>query len=305
MAISTSVTVNREQAIDRYIAVRDRMPLAQFPKQSIYIDNLESITNDIDVFVLDGFGVLNLGEEPIPNAVERIANLQTAGSAVWVLTNGATKPAATTAVKYEDWGFNIKPSNVVSSRDALMRGMARHPATLKWGIAATDFAQIDQLSKHAEHLLDDPQIYSDCEAFVLLSGLNWSDHRQRLLEEALIQRPRPVLVGNPDLVAPHPSHISIEPGYFAHQVQDATGVAPEFYGKPFKDAFDIVSENLVGIPPTRIAMVGDTLHTDILGGAAAGWKTVLISDFGLFKGRDVEEAIERSGIRPDYIAPVT
>ncbi len=303
--MSLSISVDREQAIDRYISLRDRMPQAVFPKQSIHIDNLESITDDIDVFVLDGFGVLNLGDQPIPNAVKRIANLQTAGCAVWVLTNGATKPAASTAAKYDDWGFNIKASNVVSSRDALMRGMARHPATLKWGVAATDFAQIDQLSKHAEHLLDDPQIYNDCDAFIFLSGLDWSDHRQKLIEEALNVRPRPVLVGNPDLVAPHPGHISIEPGYFAHQVQDATGVVPEFYGKPFKDAFEIVSENLAGVPPERIAMVGDTLHTDILGGAAAGWKTVLIKDFGLFKGRDVEEAIERSGIRPDYIAPVT
>ena len=303
--MSLSFSVDREQAIDRYIAVRERMPQAQFPKQSIHIDNLESITEDIDVFVLDGFGVLNLGDEPIPNAVERIANLQSTGCAVWVLTNGATKPATSTAERYDNWGFNIKASNVVSSRDALVRGMARHPAELKWGIAATDFAQIDQLSKNSSELLDDAQIYNDCDGFILLSGLNWSDHRQQLLEAALIARPRPVLVGNPDLVAPHPGHISIEPGYFAHQVQDATGVAPEFYGKPFKDAFDIVSEKLAGVPPERIAMVGDTLHTDILGGAAAGWKTVLITDFGLLKGRDVEEAIERSGIRPDYIAPVT
>ncbi len=303
--MSFSFSIDREQATDRYIALRERMPQAQFPKQSIHIDNLESITEDIDAFVLDGFGVLNLGDEPIPNAVERIANLQTAGCTVWVLTNGATLPAASSAQKYDKWGFNIKASNVVSSRDALMRGIAHHPADWRWGIAATDFAQIDQLSPHSSLLLDDAPIYNDCDAFILLSTKDWSDYRQQLLEAALKVRPRPVLVGNPDLVAPHPGRISIEPGYFAHQTQDVTGVVPEFYGKPFKDAFDIVSEQLIDIPPHRIAMVGDTLHTDILGGAAAGWKTVLITDFGLFKGCDVEEAIERSGIRPDYIAPVT
>ena len=32
-------------------------------------------------------------------------------------------------------------------------------------------------------------------------------------------------------------------------------------------------------------MVGDSLHTDILGGAAAGMTTVLITDHGLFRGR--------------------
>ena len=33
-------------------------------------------------------------------------------------------------------------------------------------------------------------------------------------------------------------------------------------------------------------MVGDSLHTDILGGAAAGMTTVLITDHGLFRGQD-------------------
>jgi len=298
-------SLTREQAVDRYIAVRDRMPQAQFPKQSILIDNLESITSDIDVFVLDGFGVLNVGDSPVPNAVERIANLQTARSDVWVLTNGATMPAVNAAKKYDNWGFTIKTENVVSSRDALARGIARHPSDTRWGIAATDFAQIEQLSTNSSQLLDDAQIYNDCDAFILLSSLNWTEHRQQLLLDALKKHPRPVLVGNPDLVAPHQTHISIEPGFYAHQLQDLTEAKPEFYGKPYQDAFDIIKEKLSGVPPQRIAMVGDTLHTDILGGAAAGWKTVLITDFGLLQGADVAQAIERSGIRPDYISPVT
>jgi HAD superfamily hydrolase (TIGR01450 family) len=303
--MGVSISIDREQAIARYLAVQDRLPSAQFPKHSIAVDNLEALTSEIDVFVLDGFGVLNVGDQPVPDAVDRITKLQAAGCEVWVLTNGATMPAQKSAQKYAKWGFTISPTQVVSSRDALMRGMSRHAAGLKWGIVATDFAQIDLLSPDAVLLEDDPQAYEACDAFVFLSSLNWSDHRHQLLTSALLERPRPLLVGNPDLVAPHEARISIEPGYFSHQIQDETGVIPEFYGKPFPDAFDIVSERLAKVAPDRIAMVGDTLHTDILGGAAAGWKTVLITDFGLLKGRDVAKAIAQSGIVPDYIAPVT
>ncbi len=300
-----SISVDRAQAISRYNAIQDRLPAASFPSESIAVDNLESLISEIDVFVLDGFGVLNVGDQAVPNAVDRIAKLQSAGCAVWVLTNGATMPAQKTAQKYANWGFNISPSQVVSSRDALMRGMSRHAVDLKWGIVATDFARIDLLSPHAVLLEDDAKAYHDCDAFVFLSSLNWSDHRQQLLKNALLENPKPFLVGNPDLVAPHEARISIEPGFFSHQLQDETGVIPEFYGKPFPDAFDIVTEQLANVSPDRIAMVGDTLHTDILGGAAAGWKTVLITDFGLLKGRDVAQAIDQSGIVPDYIAPVT
>jgi ribonucleotide monophosphatase NagD (HAD superfamily) len=52
-------------------------------------------------------------------------------------------------------------------------------------------------------------------------------------------------------------------------------------------------------------MVGDTLHTDVLGGAAAGIGTILITDHGLFKGFDVAPYITQSGIQPDWIVSTT
>ena len=52
-------------------------------------------------------------------------------------------------------------------------------------------------------------------------------------------------------------------------------------------------------------MVGDTLHTDILGGRAAGLATVLVAGHGLFRGHDPLPFIERSGIRPDWIVETT
>jgi ribonucleotide monophosphatase NagD (HAD superfamily) len=52
-------------------------------------------------------------------------------------------------------------------------------------------------------------------------------------------------------------------------------------------------------------MVGDTLHTDVLGGAAAGCRTVLVTDHGLFAGRDTVPFIAASGIVPDFIVKTT
>ncbi len=56
---------------------------------------------------------------------------------------------------------------------------------------------------------------------------------------------------------------------------------------------------------TRVAMVGDTLHTDVLGGRAAGIGSVLVTGHGLFAGRDTAPYITRSGIVPDVIVPTT
>ena len=43
-------------------------------------------------------------------------------------------------------------------------------------------------------------------------------------------------------------------------------------------------------------MCGDSLHTDILGDAAQGWKTVLVTNDGLFSGFDTQSYSEESGI---------
>jgi len=59
------------------------------------------------------------------------------------------------------------------------------------------------------------------------------------------------------------------------------------------------------VPPQRIAMVGDTLHTDILGGAGMGWRTVLIMDHGIMKGFPAGSLDQISDIRPDFIADTT
>ena len=88
-----------------------------------------------------------------------------------------------------------------------------------------------------------------------------------------------------------------------------------WYGKPYGPAFDLALArmqiklgHLSGWPldrpfdASRIAMVGDSLHTDILGGAAAGMTTVLINDHGLFQGRDVLPFCKASGLFPDWIA---
>ncbi len=97
----------------------------------------------------------------------------------------------------------------------------------------------------------------------------------------------------------------MEPGLYAHAIADVADLHPRWFGKPFPDAFAEARRRLPGIPAHRIAMVGDTLHTDVLGGAAAGMGTVLITAHGLFAGLDVAPYIARSGIRPTVCATTT
>ncbi len=52
---------------------------------------------------------------------------------------------------------------------------------------------------------------------------------------------------------------------------------------------------------SRIGMVGDTLHTDILGANSIGIQSILMKNFGLFKNQNIASVIKETGIIPDYL----
>jgi HAD superfamily hydrolase (TIGR01450 family) len=289
----------------RYEEIRPRLPNAGFPKVSQRIEHLGDLTDEIDVFVLDGYGVLNVGKRGVPGAPERVAALRAAGKRVIVLTNGATHPAAQSVERYRGLGFDFTRDEIVSSRDALARAMAGRQDRC-WGFAATDVSAIGELAANSQRLCDDPAEYDAVDGFVLLATGDWNRARHDLLLASLRARPRPVLVGNPDLVSPREDGLGAEPGLYAHEIADLTGCVPEFYGKPFANAFELVRERIgPDVPGHRIAMVGDTLQTDILGGAGMGWRTVLVMGHGLLKGFEVDSLDQISNIRPDFIAETT
>ncbi|MEM6664885.1 MAG: HAD-IIA family hydrolase [Pseudomonadota bacterium] len=301
-----SVEHTAEWAFQRYEAARARLPAAQFSKSALPVTGLRDLVGDHDTFVLDAFGVINVGTSAVPGALEAVSALQALGKRVIVLTNGASVTREQAAEKYRGLGFAFGAEDVVSSRDVTVAALADYPPETLWGVAAPDFARIEMLARNVIPLKDDRDAYDRAEALLFLSSWDWSPARQTLLHASLKANPRPLVIGNPDVVAPHEAQFSIEPGLFAHAMADDTGVAPHFCGKPFKNAFDAVAAQVAatGAPlvPQRTVMVGDTLHTDILGGAAAGLKTLLLTGYGLFRGLDVAPFIARSGVVPDYIA---
>ncbi len=289
----------------RYEEVRARLPRARFPETSRRIGDLGDLIDEIDVFVLDGYGVLNIGKRGVPGAPKRVAALRAAGKSVLVLTNGASYPVTQTVARYHRLGFDFTRDEIISSRDALARAMINRQ-DLRWGFAAIEASEICELAQHGSLLRDDPAEYDVVDGFVLLGTGDWNRARQDLLLASLRTRPRPVLVGNPDLVSPREDGLAPEPGLYAHEIADLTGCVPEFYGKPFANVFDLVRERIgPGVPPHRIAMAGDTLHTDVLGGAGMGWRTVLVLDHGLMKGFAAGSLDRLSDIRPDFIANTT
>ena len=297
--------ITTEAAFARYERLRPILPQASFPETSRTGRTLEDTMGDYDAYILDAFGVLNRGEAPIPGAVERIAQLRAAGKRLIVLTNAASYTRSGVLAKYHRLGFDFTLDEVVSSRDV---AFAHLPEV--HGVWAAITAEGDDLSDApAGHYIADlhtqPELLISAAAFLFLSTARWSDADNARLERALQFQMRPVIVANPDLVAPREDGLSLEPGWYAQTLAASTGATMPMFGKPFGNAFDEALRRLPGLAPHRIAMVGDTLHTDVLGGAAAGLGTILIQEHGLFRGLSPAPFIEASGLQPDWLVQST
>ena len=80
---------------------------------------MRDLLDHFDALMLDGFGVLNVGREIIPGAVELLTMAAEKDIPVLVVTNGATQDEQVIGHKYAQMGLPISPPQVVSSRAAI------------------------------------------------------------------------------------------------------------------------------------------------------------------------------------------
>ena len=306
MSLSTALAI--------YEGQRPYMPQ---PRSGLGINapNLRSILDKADALLLDGYGVLNVGAEAVTDANAMLQAAKMAGVEVMVLTNGASKDSVITAQKYQGLGLDINPDHVVSSRDAMMEMITENPHGITSIGVADSFTDVPVAAGIEMVSLSDGNADADkwlsVDAIGLFGAVHWSEAWQSKLEAA-VAAGKPIYVANPDVTAPQTGAYSREPGFWVAKAcrnMDAAAMGAQVYwfGKPHAPVFDLALRRLSAVTgrtdwdKSRIFMVGDTLHTDILGGSAAGLSTVLIKNHGLFRDGGAEDAIAISGITPDYV----
>lgn len=271
-----------DSIFDRYEAIRHRLPHATTANRTIDISSLLDVTEEIDAFVFDAFGVLNVGEVPITGAADRLDQLRSRGHEIRVLSNAASYDHEAAVEKFRRLGMNIRENEVITSRDASLADLT--PGL--WGCIAAAADRLQDIPATTLRLQAERADYDRVDAFLFLSTEGWTQEKQNILERSLRDNPRPVIIANADLVAPREGGFTREPGHYGHLLADLGLPDISFRGKPFGDVYELVEASLPGVAPDRIAMCGDTLHTDILGAAARQWRTVLVTRDGLFAGVD-------------------
>ena len=253
----------------------------------------ERLIDTYDSLLLDLDGVVYVGPDPVQGAVAAIGAATSRGVSVVYVTNNANRPAQQVAEHLTSFGLEVTQDNVVTSAQVaakLVRDTLGPAATvLPIGGPGVGLAMRGLGLTVVESADDGP------DAVVQGYGpdVGWHD----LAEAAYAcHRGARYVATNTDLTIPTARGIAPGNGALVAAVRTAIDQEPLVAGKPEPTAFWTASAS---VGSDRPLVVGDRLDTDIAGGNAAGYDTLLVLT-GVH-GTDEVLAAE-TGFRPKLIA---
>ncbi len=273
------------------------------------LSSFESVVAKYDVVFFDAFGVLKTHNALIPGIEKTFKYLREQKKDFYVLTNDASRSPIELAESYHRLGlYDIVPNSIISS------GMlARDYLELKVDGGTVAYLGTEKSAHYLETLglktLPIGELNLDfaheVNALVLLDdeGFDWNRDLNKTVN-LLRRRNIPVIVANTDRFYPMSSeHVAIAIGAVANMIEDIVGKHFIRFGKPDAQMFIFAYEHIKNHPDLgkkNILMVGDTLHTDIIGGNKFGLDTALVLT-GNTQAQEAEVKIHTTGIIPTYI----
>ena len=247
----------------------------------------------VETVLLDIDGVLVVAWQAITGAGDAMAALRRAGLRLRFVTNTTSTPSARIAQRLRDVGIEVHDDEVLTAPLATAEHLRRHHPdaaclVLSSGDVGDDLAGI-RLAGPGEHV----------DAVVLGgAGPEFGYDALNSVFAALIE--------GADLVVMHRNlhwrtaeGFALDTGAFVAGLEAAAGVTATVVGKPAAAMFHAALDS-AGATPASALMVGDDLHSDVLGAQAVGVTGVLVRT-GKYRPTDVERAARAGEGRPDHV----
>ena len=249
------------------------------------VDQFDSVLFDLD-------GVVYLGSEAIPFAVETINKLSSEGVKVGYVTNNSSRRPEVIAEQLRSFGLRVEPGQIIGSARAGAKMLAeRVPAGSKVLVVGGEGLRFE-----VESLGFEIVSRADESPAAVIQGFAPDVGWTHLAEAAFaIQRGALWLATNQDWTIPREGGIAPGNGTLVSAVHTAVGILPDFAGKPFAPIFQSALDQL-GV--TKPLFVGDRLDTDIRGAHNFGMASACVLT-GVASRRELIGAREED--RPDFI----
>ena len=278
------------------------------------IDSLSTLADKIDVFFIDVYGVLWNGKAFYPKALNVCQDLIKKGKRIYILSN-ATTIGSHFKEKHISNGFlqGVHYTDVITSGDVLKDKLEREDFLTQ--VAGSSKGKYLLIGLPNDRLLSSVLSRQTLDvneaAAVYIGALRTADYQyyETLspfldLAQKALDKKLPAICSNPDYYAFHGKMKHVTSGLLGKWYEDHGGRV-FWIGKPYPQIYDFALK-VANVLPDRVAMVGDTLRTDIMGGAKADMKTVLITQTGmtadeLSHGLSLAELVKAAGVAPDYL----
>jgi len=252
--------------------------------------------DNFDLFLFDMDGVIYIGDKPIPGTAEVIKHLYKENKRIVFLTNNPARSESEYAKKLKDIGIKTKNGQIITSTKNTcyylkdnISGITKKSAYV---IGSRHFKS--SVRKTGINIVNKSNSYKS--DYVIMGG-----HREFNFNE--IDNATKFIRNGADLIATnrdsyYPSEHGFSPGTGAllSSIEISGGKKAFVIGKPEKYIFQL-SLKLSGIKnKKRTVIIGDNIHTDILGGNNFGITTVLS-----LTGVTDKKELRRSKVKPDYV----
>ncbi len=254
----------------------------------------------------DAYGVLVDGNGAIAGAAECIAELNRAKKNYLVVTNDASKSPVNASRRYRSLGIELAPEQIFSSGLVVQEYFRQHALR---GARCVVLGTGDShwYVEQAGGVIVEPSVSQPADVVVVCDegGFDFLPTMDELLSMVLLAhskgRTTRLLLANPDLIYPcGAGHFAFTAGSVAQMLENAIALRilddpPRFVplGKPSKLIFDSACLRA----GTRDAvMIGDQIHTDIVGAKNSGLASALT-----FTGVTDEHTLQRAHPQPDYV----
>ena len=246
---------------------------------------MTDLLSTVDGLLIDIDGVLMRGNEVIPGALEAVNALRARGIPHRFITNTTIYCRLTLLDRLHALGFDVEVENLFTATYAASLYLRRLNAQSYYPLLLPD-AQLE---------FSDIVVDEENPEFVVVGDMGPGFTFPRLNKAF-----RAVLNGA-HLVALHKKRfwrtedgLFLDAGPFVVALEYATQESAVVVGKPSESYYRMVLDDL-GLPPERVAMVGDDIEIDVQGAKRLGMQGWLVKT-GRFRREDLGR-----GIWPDRI----
>ena len=273
------------------------------------ITSFESVVKNYKVVFFDAYGVLKNYKGLMPGIEKTFEYMDHEKKEYFVITNDASRSPEQLAGSYNELGLAaIKTDHIISSG---MLAKEYLDLKVKNGIVAylgtensAHYIESSGLRTLPVSAIDEKN-FDEVGALVLLDdeGFDWHEDLNKTVN-ILRKKTIPAIVANTDSIYPVTKNdVFIAIGGIANMIESIVGKRFLRFGKPDSQIFIFAYEHVRRFTPvskSEVLMVGDTLHTDIIGANKFGLDTVLVLS-GNTLPDDAATRIKTTGIIPDFI----